>query len=176
MAGMPRPARRERGHGKPGAAGEMTLDNIAYMEAQLKSLGFALIGARARHLPARLLSLEPMAVPAHAGKGHRLPEDGSRQLGSHDKTVLANEQVIDGRGWRTGALVEKREIPMYYLRSRLCRDLLDALRKHAGWPERVRAMQANWIARARGEAGISVRDRRPESCTPLPRVPIPSWE
>jgi leucyl-tRNA synthetase len=68
-----------------------------------------------------------------------------------DQTVLANEQVIDGRGWRTGALVEKREIPMYYLRitgqADALRDALDGLE---GWPERVRAMQANWIGRSHG--------------------------
>jgi len=47
---------------------------------------------------------------------HRVPEDPGRQLGPVDQTVLANEQVIDGRGWRTGAVVEKREIPGYYLK------------------------------------------------------------
>ena len=69
-----------------------------------------------------------------------------------DQTVLANEQVIDGRGWRTGALVEKREIPMYYLEitdyaeraARPGRDDLD------GWPERVQLMQENWIGRSIG--------------------------
>jgi leucyl-tRNA synthetase len=59
-----------------------------------------------------------VAVPAHAGEGHRLPKTGVVNWDPVDKTVLANEQVIDGRGWRTGALVEKREIPMYYLGSR----------------------------------------------------------
>jgi leucyl-tRNA synthetase len=68
-----------------------------------------------------------------------------------DKTVLANEQVIDGRGWRTGALVEKREIPMYYLKiTAYAEDLLDALDRMPGWPERVRAMQANWIGKSEG--------------------------
>ena len=68
-----------------------------------------------------------------------------------DQTVLANEQVIDGRGWRTGALVEKREIPMYYLRiSDYAQELLDALDGLQGWPERVRTMQANWIGRSEG--------------------------
>jgi leucyl-tRNA synthetase len=68
-----------------------------------------------------------------------------------DKTVLANEQVIDGRGWRTGALVEKREIPMYYLKiTAYAEDLLDALKDMQGWPERVRAMQANWIGKSVG--------------------------
>jgi leucyl-tRNA synthetase len=65
--------------------------------------------------------------------------------------VLANEQVIDGRGWRTGALVERREIPMYYLKiTDYAEDLLDALAHMPGWPDRVRAMQANWIGKSEG--------------------------
>ena len=68
-----------------------------------------------------------------------------------DQTVLANEQVIDGRGWRTGALVEKREIPMYYLGiTQYAEDLLAALGDMPGWPERVRLMQENWIGRSEG--------------------------
>ena len=68
-----------------------------------------------------------------------------------DQTVLANEQVIDGRGWRTGALVEKREIPMYYLRiTQYADELLAALDRLPDWPDRVRAMQANWIGRSEG--------------------------
>jgi len=68
-----------------------------------------------------------------------------------DQTVLANEQVIDGRGWRTGALIEKREIPMYYLAiTRYADQLLDDLEKLPEWPERVRAMQANWIGKSYG--------------------------
>src|SRR5690348_8951244 len=68
-----------------------------------------------------------------------------------DQTVLANEQVIDGRGWRTGALVEKREIPGYYLRiTDYAEELLDFLGKMDGWPERVKTMQANWIGRSVG--------------------------
>src|SRR5581483_4782180 len=68
-----------------------------------------------------------------------------------DQTVLANEQVIEGRGWRTGALVEKREIPMYYLRiTAYSEELLRELDRLPGWPERVRLMQANWIGRSEG--------------------------
>src|SRR5579864_1556110 len=65
--------------------------------------------------------------------------------------VLANEQVIDGRGWRTGAPVEKREIPMYYLAiTRYAEELLRSLDSMPDWPERVRVMQANWIGRSEG--------------------------
>jgi leucyl-tRNA synthetase len=68
-----------------------------------------------------------------------------------DQTVLANEQVIDGRGWRSGAPVEKREIPMYYLRiTDYAQELLDCLDRMPGWPERVKVMQANWIGRSEG--------------------------
>jgi leucyl-tRNA synthetase len=65
--------------------------------------------------------------------------------------VLANEQVIDGRGWRSGAPIEKREIPMYYLRiTRYADELLDELQSMPGWPERVKTMQANWIGKSEG--------------------------
>jgi leucyl-tRNA synthetase len=65
--------------------------------------------------------------------------------------VLANEQVIDGRGWRTGALVEKREIPMYYMAiTKYADELLAALDTLPGWPERVKTMQANWIGKSYG--------------------------
>ena len=68
-----------------------------------------------------------------------------------DQTVLANEQVIEGRGWRTGALVEKREIPMYFLRiTAYAEELLAALDKLPGWPEQVKLMQKNWIGRSEG--------------------------
>src|SRR4029077_2983408 len=68
-----------------------------------------------------------------------------------DRTLLANEQVIDGRGWRTGALVEKPEIPMYYMRiTAYAEELLAALDALTGWPERVKTMQANWIGKSRG--------------------------
>jgi len=68
-----------------------------------------------------------------------------------DQTVLANEQVIDGRGWRTGALVEKREIPGYYFGiTQYAEELLADLDKLPGWPERVKTMQANWIGKSHG--------------------------
>jgi len=68
-----------------------------------------------------------------------------------DRTVLANEQVIDGRGWRSGALVEQREQPEWVFKiTDYAQDLLDALQKLERWPEKVRLMQANWIGRSEG--------------------------
>ena len=68
-----------------------------------------------------------------------------------DQTVLANEQVIDGRGWRSGAVIEKREIPMYYFKITAYADeLLEGLDDMPGWPEQVKTMQRNWIGKSRG--------------------------
>ena len=68
-----------------------------------------------------------------------------------DQTVLANEQVIDGRGWRSGAVVEKREIPQWFLRiTDYAQELLDGLDALPGWPESVKTMQRNWIGRSEG--------------------------
>jgi leucyl-tRNA synthetase len=129
-----------------------TLDNIAHMKRQLKSLGFALDWSR------ELTTCLPEYYRWNQWFFLRMLERGIAYLKTGavnwdpvDKTVLANEQVIDGRGWRTGALVEKREIPMYYLKiTDYSEDLLGALGKMPGWPERVRAMQANWIGKSEG--------------------------
>src|SRR5262249_33064914 len=68
-----------------------------------------------------------------------------------DRTVLANEQVIDGRGWRSGALVEQREMPQWYFAiTKFSEDLLQALDRLDRWPEKVRVMQRNWIGRSEG--------------------------
>ena len=68
-----------------------------------------------------------------------------------DQTVLANEQVIDGRGWRSGALVEKREIPQWFLKiTDYAQELLDGLDTLPGWPDSVKTMQRNWIGRSEG--------------------------
>src|SRR6201992_929073 len=129
-----------------------TLDNIEYMKRQLQSLGFALDWRR------ELATCRPEYYRWNQWLFLRMLEKGVAYLKTGtvnwdpvDKTVLANEQVIDGRGWRTGALVEKREIPMYYLRiTAYAEDLLDALKDMQEWPERVRTMQANWIGRSEG--------------------------
>ena len=129
-----------------------TFDNIANMKAQFKSLGFALDWSR------EVTTCRPEYYRWNQWLFLRMLEKGVAYLKTGlvnwdpvDKTVLANEQVIDGRGWRTGALVEKREIPMYYLKiTAYAEDLLDSLSQMPGWPERVRAMQANWIGKSVG--------------------------
>ncbi|MBM5811546.1 MAG: leucine--tRNA ligase [Gammaproteobacteria bacterium] len=129
-----------------------TRDNIAHMRAQLQALGFGLDWSR------ELATCDPEYYRWNQWLFLRMLERGIAYLKTGtvnwdpvDQTVLANEQVIDGRGWRTGALVEKREIPMYYLRiTQYAEELLAALDGLDGWPERVRVMQANWIGRSAG--------------------------
>ena len=129
-----------------------TLDNIAHMKGQLKSLGFALDWTR------ELATCSPEYYRWNQWLFLRMLERGIAYQKTGvvnwdpvDKTVLANEQVIEGRGWRTGALVEKREIPMFYLKiTAFAEDLLDSLSEMQTWPERVRAMQANWIGKSVG--------------------------
>jgi leucyl-tRNA synthetase len=129
-----------------------TLDNIAHMKAQLKSLGYGLDWNRelTTCLP-QYYRWNQWLFLRMLEKGVAYQKTGVVNWDPVDKTVLANEQVIDGRGWRTGALIEKREIPMYYLKiTAYAEDLLDALNDMPDWPERVRAMQANWIGRSEG--------------------------
>src|SRR5258706_3090817 len=84
-------------------------------------------------------------------KGIAYKKTGTVNWDPVDQTVLANEQVIEGRGWRTGALVQKREIPMYYLATRKSsEELLASLDSLPGWPERVKTMQSNWIGKSLG--------------------------
>ncbi len=129
-----------------------TYDNIAYMKKQLKSLGFAIDWER------ELATCTPQYYRWNQWlflrmleKGIAYKKTGTVNWDPVDQTVLANEQVIDGRGWRTGAPVEKREIPMYYLAiTKYSEELLSALDTLPGWPERVKTMQANWIGKSFG--------------------------
>jgi leucyl-tRNA synthetase len=131
---------------------QWTYDNIAYMRKQLKSLGFAIDWSR------ELATCQPEYYKWNQWLFLRMLEKGIAYKKTQvvnwdpvDQTVLANEQVIDGRGWRTGALVEKREIPGYYLNiTGYAQQLLDDLDKLPGWPERVKTMQANWIGKSVG--------------------------
>src|SRR5438045_6248352 len=129
-----------------------TRENISHMRAQLKSLGFAIDWRR------ELATCDPdyyrwnqWLFLRMLERGIAYERTGVVNWDPVDQTVLANEQVIDGKGWRSGAPVEKREIPMYYLRiTDYADELLDNLPKMTGWPDRVRAMQANWIGRSEG--------------------------
>ncbi|MBV6448373.1 leucine--tRNA ligase [Nitrosomonas sp.] len=143
-----------------------TYDNIAYMRKQLKSLGLSIDWTR------EIATCDPSYYHWNQWLFLRMLEKGLAYQTTGvvnwdpiDQTVLANEQVIDGCGWRTGAPVEKREIPMYYLKiTQYADELLAALDSLQGWPERVRTMQANWIGKSYGVDITFPADR--ESGTP----------
>ncbi len=134
------------------APARWTYDNIAYMKKQLQSLGFALDWDR------ELATCQPEYYRWNQWLFLRMLEKGIAYLKTGvvnwdpvDQTVLANEQVIDGRGWRTGAVVEKREIPMYYMAiTQYAEELLTELDRLPGWPEQVKLMQKNWIGKSHG--------------------------
>ncbi|MFA6124809.1 leucine--tRNA ligase [Sphingomonas sp.] len=132
--------------------GGWTRDNIATMKAQLKRLGFALDWTR------ELATCEPdyygheqalfLDLFAH-GLVYR--KESSVNWDPVDMTVLANEQVIDGRGWRSGALVERRKLSQWFLKiTDFADELLEGLDGLEHWPDKVRLMQENWIGRSQG--------------------------
>jgi leucyl-tRNA synthetase len=129
-----------------------TRDNIAYMKQQLKSLGFALDWERElATCDADYYKWNQWLFTRLFRKGLAYKKTGVVNWDPVDQTVLANEQVIDGRGWRTGAVVEKREIPMYFFRiTAYAEELLGGLQGLSGWPEQVKLMQKNWIGRSEG--------------------------
>ncbi|WP_114813270.1 leucine--tRNA ligase [Paraburkholderia kururiensis] len=128
-----------------------TYDNIAYMKGQMQSMGLAIDWSR------EVATCKPDYYKWNQWlflkmleKGVVYKKTGTVNWDPVDQTVLANEQVIDGRGWRSGALVEKREIPMYYMRiTQYADELLNDL-EGLGWPERVKVMQQNWIGKSYG--------------------------
>ncbi|MCC6195071.1 MAG: leucine--tRNA ligase [Burkholderiales bacterium] len=134
------------------APAKWTRDNIATMKGQMKSLGLAIDWSR------ELSTCDPAYYRWNQWFFLKMLEKGIAYRKTQvvnwdpvDQTVLANEQVIDGRGWRTGAPVEKREIPGYYLRiTDYAEELLACLDRLPGWPERVKTMQANWIGKSVG--------------------------
>jgi leucyl-tRNA synthetase len=146
-----------------------TYDNIAYMKKQLKSLGFALDWSR------ELATCKPdyyrwnqWLFLKMLEKGVAYRKSGIVNWDPVDQTVLANEQVIDGKGWRSGAQVEKREIPMYYLRiTDYAEELLAYLDKMPGWPEPVKTMQANWIGKSDGVRFAFLHDVRDDDGKPI---------
>ncbi|MHB8811952.1 MAG: leucine--tRNA ligase [Steroidobacteraceae bacterium] len=129
-----------------------TRQNIAHMRAQLKSLGFGIDWTReVATCDASYYRWNQWIFLRMLERGIAYRKTGVVNWDPVDQTVLANEQVIEGRGWRTGALIEKREIPTYYLNiTRYAEELLGDLERLPGWPERVRLMQANWIGRSEG--------------------------
>jgi len=145
-------------HGLPPA--QWTRSNIAYMKEQLKRLGFGYDWDR------ELATCNPDYYRWEQWLFTRLMEKGLAYRKTAmvnwdpiDQTVLANEQVIDGKGWRSGAPVERREIEQWFVRiTDYAQELLDALDDLPGWPEQVRTMQRNWIGRSEGvymEFGIA---------------------
>src|SRR5438876_8367649 len=129
-----------------------TYQFIAAMKAQLQSMGLSLDWAReiATCDPAYYKHQQKMFLDfLHAGlverKGSKVNWDPIEQ------TVLANEQVIDGRGWRSGAVVEQRELTQWFFKiTRFSEELLAAIDRLDRWPEKVRLMQRNWIGRSEG--------------------------
>jgi leucyl-tRNA synthetase len=151
---------------------QWTYSNIAHMRGQMESMGLAIDWSR------EMTACKPEYYKWNQWmflkmleKGIIYQKTGTVNWDPVDQTVLANEQVVDGRGWRSGALIEKREIPMYYVRiTEYADELLDYVEhKLPGWPERVRVMQANWIGKSTGvrfafphqiknEAGEAIND------------------
>ncbi len=129
-----------------------TYENIDYMRGQLKRLGFAYDWDR------ELATCSPEYYRWEQWFFTQLYEKGLVYKKTSvvnwdpiDQTVLANEQVIDGKGWRSGATVERREIPQWFLKiTDYADELLNDLDKLPGWPDAVRTMQANWIGRSEG--------------------------
>ncbi len=129
-----------------------TRANIAFMKGQCEAMGWAIDWSR------EFASCDPAYYRWNQWFFLKMLEKGIAYLKTGvvnwdpvDQTVLANEQVVDGHGWRSGAPIEKREIPMYYLRiTDYAEELLSYLDKMPGWPERVKTMQANWIGKSVG--------------------------
>jgi len=134
------------------APAKWTYENIQYMKTQLKSLGLAVDWTReVTTCKPDYYRWEQWLFTRLYKKGVIYRKNGTVNWDPVDQTVLANEQVIDGKGWRSGALIEKREIPMYYFKITAYADeLLESLDELDGWPEQVKTMQRNWIGKSRG--------------------------
>ena len=131
---------------------EWTYANIATMKGQLKSMGLSLDWSRelATCDPGYYTHQQKLFLDLLA-KGLAYRKSSKVNWDPVDNTVLANEQVIDGRGWRSGALVETRELTQWFFKiTQYSDELLDALATLERWPEKVRLMQANWIGRSEG--------------------------
>jgi len=152
------------------APAKWTYANIEHMRSQLKSLGYAIDWSRefATCRPEYYVHEQRMFTRLMR-KGLAYRRNAVVNWDPVDQTVLANEQVIDGRGWRSGALVEKREIPQWFLRiTDYAQELLDGLDTLEGWPESVKTMQRNWIGRSEGlEIQFDVIDAHGTALEPL---------
>ena len=129
-----------------------TRENIAYMRGQLQQLGFGYDWDRElATCDPEYYRWEQWLFTRLFRKGLVYKKTATVNWDPVDQTVLANEQVIDGRGWRSGAIVERREIPQWFLKITAYADeLLADLDQLPGWPEQVRTMQRNWIGRSEG--------------------------
>ena len=152
------------------APAKWTYENIAYMKKQMQAMGLAIDWSR------EIAACDPKYYKWNQWLFLKMLEQGIAYRKTQvvnwdpvDQTVLANEQVIDGRGWRTGAVVEKREIPGYYLKiTDYAAELLDQVENHLeGWPERVRTMQSNWIGRSTGVRFAFPHDVRDAAGAPV---------
>jgi len=134
------------------APGKWTYQNIDYMRNQLKSLGFGYDWDRELATCKQdYYRWEQWFFTKLYEKGLVYKKNSSVNWDPVDQTVLANEQVIDGRGWRSGAVVEKKEIPQWFIKiTDYAQELLDDLDKLTDWPEQVKTMQRNWIGRSQG--------------------------
>ncbi len=131
---------------------QWTYSNIDYMRDQFRQLGFAYDWSRelATCHP-QYYRWEQWFFTRLLKKGLVYKKEAEVNWDPVDQTVLANEQVVDGRGWRSGAVVERRRIPQWFIKiTDYAQELLDDLDKLDGWPEQVRTMQANWIGRSVG--------------------------
>ncbi len=132
---------------------QWTYDNIAYMKKQMQAMGLAIDWSReVATCDASYYTWNQWLFLKMLEKGIAYRKTQVVNWDPVDQTVLANEQVIDGKGWRTGAVVEKREIPGYYLKiTDYAEELLGSVsNKLPGWPERVKLMQENWIGKSEG--------------------------
>ncbi|MCX7562598.1 leucine--tRNA ligase [Xanthomonadaceae bacterium XH05] len=147
------------------APAKWTYANIEHMRSQLQALGYAIDWSRefATCRPDYYVHEQRMFVRLFE-KGLVYRKNSVVNWDPVDQTVLANEQVIDGRGWRSGALVEKREIPQWFLKiTDYAQELLDGLDALPGWPEAVKTMQRNWIGRSEGlEIAFKLEDSAEE--------------
>jgi len=152
------------------APAKWTYANIEHMRTQLQSMGYAIDWTRefATCRPDYYVHEQRMFVRLMK-KGLAYRKNSVVNWDPVDQTVLANEQVIDGRGWRTGALVEKREIPQWFLKiTDYAQQLLEGLDTLPGWPDAVKTMQRNWIGRSEGlEIRFAVNDIDGQTLAPL---------